>query len=261
MMKTIEQMYAERLAALQTPPRVEEATRIRLEITFSFWTYWVSVLKPLSRGLHFGGLSGIFESSGRSAPDEVAAGMKSMKDALGVERLNFNTYFMLRHILTDACKRALTETDVDIALCAVMAFAKLELGCELDASYGHFPEQKFVSERKFSDADLSDNPIEAAWELEERHEGPDFGGFEFRSALWFGQWEKVLLSSEEFGRQFPAAKSSHANLLQVVKPIFDRLDPFIDSWVLGNFLRWTEPLLRHPLQERLSGRVPPAKAA
>lgn len=260
-MKTIAQMYQERLENLQSPPLPDEATRLKLEVTFKFWARWLSVLKPLSGGNCFGYLSWIFTSSGRLSPNEVAAGMKSMKDALGVERMNFNTYFMLRRILADACKRALDETSVDTALCAVMAFAQLELGGELDPSYGLFPERKYLSRREFDDADLSDNPLEAAYELELQNDGPDFVDYDFRSVMWFGRWEKIFSDPEEFDHQFPGATASHANLLRVVKPIFDRLDPEIDSRVLENFLRWVEPLLRHPLQERLSGRVPPAKAA
>lgn len=261
MLKTIAQLHEEKLAALQYTPLPEEATRLRYEAMFNFWARWLSVLKPLSGGNCFGYLSAVFESSGRSSHNEVAAGMKSMKDILGVERLNFNTYFILRGILADACKRALDETDVDTALCAVMAFAQLELGGELDPAYGHFPERKYLSKRDFDDSDLSDNPLEAAYELELQNEGPNFVDYDFRSALWFGRWEKVFSDPEDLEHQFPGAKASHANLLRVVKPIFDRLDPEIDSWVLGNFLRWVEPLLRHPLHERLSGRVPPAKAA
>ncbi|WP_194465282.1 hypothetical protein [Bradyrhizobium sp. CCBAU 53340] len=261
MLKTIAQMHEERLKGLQTRPLDEEATRLRLETTFDFWARWLSVLKPLSGGDCFGGLSGIFDSRGRSAYDEVAAGIKSMKNALGVGRLNFNTYFILRHILADACKRALTESGVDTALCAVMAFATLELGGELDPSYGLFPERKFLSERGFNDAELPDNDVEAFWELEARHARPEYDGSEFRDILWLGRWEQVLSTPEEFECQFPGAKASQANLIRVVKPIFDRLEPVMDSWVLRNFLLWVEPLLRHPLQERLSGRVPPAQAA
>lgn len=261
MLKTIAQMHEEKLAALQYTPLPEEATRLRLETTFSFWAHWLSVLKPLSGGNCFGYLSSIFENARQSSYKEVTAGMKSMKDALGVERLNFNTYFILRGILADACKRALDEADVDTALCAVMAFARLELGGELDPSYGLFPERKYLSKPDFDDADLSDDPLEAAYELQLRHEGPDFIDYDFRSALWFGRWEKVLTDRGEFEHEFPGAKASHDNLLRAVKPIFEQLDPEIDSWVLGNFLRWVDPLLRNPLQQRLSRREPPAKAA
>jgi hypothetical protein len=254
-MKTIKQIFNASLESLSVgaggKPHPHDIARLRLETIFSFWIPWLTILDPLDRRSDVSfGIKAIFEpGSGRQSVEEITEGVKLMKQRLGVARLGFNTYFKLRHIVREACEKAASRCDVDIALSALMVFVQLELGAIPDAEYGHFPERRRLPFR-LDDADLPDDPIAAQIELEGRHDMTnDSGTSEYNLLRWFKWWEENFKDAEKFEKTFPGAGHRRPHVLQALEPIFIHLDPVFDGDVLDMFLDWVKLLLKSPLEE------------
>jgi hypothetical protein len=257
-MKIIKQIYSELLKSQATERDGKhdptEAARLRLQAQFQFWIPWLTVLDPLSgdSGVAFG-IEDIFFMRGRGwqSGAEVVAGMNMIKESLKLSQLRFGTFFKLRGILREACQKAVSQPNIDIALCALLVLVQLELGSDPDPEYGNFPRPPFQP-RPFCDGNLSDNPVEAAIELEIANDMSDpISSSEYRCMVWFRHWEETIEDAAKFEEAFPGAAHRRAHVLRAVRPIFEHLDPIVDSEVLHLFLEWAKSLLRSPLEESL----------
>jgi hypothetical protein len=263
-MKTIAQLYAERLAAAQLARNgmlsPQDSLRLELHSCFDYWVSILTLLDPLGRQrrLIFG-VEGLFDRRGPGLKDHEA-GMGLLKAHLGVARISCGTYFKVVEVLRDACRLALTRDDADLALCAFLVFMQLELGGVPDSHYGDWPMNKETHVRPFNDADL---PDELAVEiLEARHDtSEDFGTSDYNAMMWFRKWEEIIGDAEQFERKFPGMGYRRENLARALKPIFQHLDPVGGSWTLELCLRWAKLLLRSHLQEDLVGPEPNNTAA
>lgn len=253
-MKTIKQLVCDQAKHLPTRENESvdpsETLRLRLETYFGFWASWLVILYPLGSIYHpYMTVDDIFDGGKRASIDGRAEGAKLLARKLGVNGINFNTFFKVRHIIAEAVQEAKRHEDVDIALCALMTFVQLELGVEPDPEYGQFPEREW-SPPRFSDADLSDDPIEAEMELDLFDSAyQDFGTSEYLLGKWFFSWKDIIDDPERFESKFPGAGHRRANVARALAPIFSRLDSVLDGYVLDLFLRWAKPLLRRPFKQ------------
>jgi hypothetical protein len=270
-MKTIEQIYDEllksRIAEGNGKHDPAEAARLRLEAYFQFWIPWLTILDP-----HDGfwrvafGVEDIFimRGRGRQSGAEVVASMNMMKESMKLSQLSFGTYFKLRQILREACQKAVRWPDIDIALCALLVLVQLELGTDPDPEYGNYPRPPRQPVALY-DGNLSDNPVEAAFELEAIYDTSEpISSSELRRMVWFNRWEKTIEDAEKFEEAFPGAAHRRAHVLRAVRPIFQHLDCIGDSDVLHLFLEWAKRLLKSPLEESLgaeTSEIAPDKAA
>ncbi|MCS3687514.1 hypothetical protein ABIF07_005459 [Bradyrhizobium elkanii] len=254
-MKTINQLVRERTEHLSTSKdgsvNPSEILRVRIETYFRFWAPWVVILYPLAKiDRPSMTVDDIFSGEGRATMDDRVAGAKLLAKDLGVHRIGFETFFELREIIADAVHMSKRHEDVDIALCALMAFVQLELGAELDPEYGCFPERASFSEARFNDADLSDDPAEAEVQLEERSSTyENCGSSPVLRARLFRSLEAVVADPQLFDERFPGMGDRRANVERALAPIFARLDPVLDGFVPDLFLRWIKRLPHRPLDE------------
>jgi hypothetical protein len=254
-MKTIAQIYETKTQALEGKLNSPTASRAKLEAFFEFWTTWLACLNPMnSIPDFFDCVNDIFTRKPKLYSEvEILAGLNMLREHLRIPHLRLTLYYKLRNIMSEACEEAKKHSNVDVALCALMTFVQLESGVEPDSEYGQFPLPR-RAEYRFNDADLSDNPIEAEQEIEmQADRSEDFGTSEYLNLRWFCKWQETIEDAVKFERAFPGAGHRRENVLRAVQPIFERLDPILETYTLELFLRWTGQLLKNPLQEGLLG--------
>jgi hypothetical protein len=165
-----------------------------------------------------------------------------MKHYLNVRRVSFGTGVKLRPVFRDLLQKAMTQHDVDIALCALVEFVRLEMGEEPDPEYQSFrrPEKKWDA---FNDENWPDeegffppSPLE------------DFGTSELHMLRYFDGWNGVINDPVEFDDAFPGMGDRRSNLALAMRPIFD-LDPIMDLHVLELCLGWIKPLMKGRFEE------------
>jgi hypothetical protein len=268
-MKTIAQRFADKVGAMPAGASPQDIRRLQPDSCFEFWTPWLIMVDPLGWGSGSSpSISLLFNSTARlRSQDEVVAAKALMKEYLRVPELRFSTYFKVRGIVEDACRKALEHNDVDIALCALMVFVQLELGAEPDPNYGCWPKPKARDLQKLDDANLPDDPISAEIELEIRYDTFEhWGTTEYHLVRWFEKWEEIIGDDAQFEQRFPGMGQRRVNLARAFGPIFTHLDPLSGWCTLELCLEWAKRLLRSPLEEHLLAAIrasvdPGSKAA
>jgi hypothetical protein len=260
-MKTLAQRYADQLPSIPIGkngrPDPRETSRLKFQLRAEFWHDVGYVLDPHDECTNAGSSAHAFHKRGyrKMSASVMQASVGAMRQYLAVERLRFNTWFKLRPIFGEFLQKAMTHDDVDIALCALVEFVRLELGEAPDPEYGNFPQREDPWS-ELRDENLSDNEMEAQAQLE-RYE--DFGTSEYHMLKWFRGWEKVINDPSEFEEAYPGMGHRRQNLAQAMRPIFSYLDPILDVHVLELCLDWTKPLMKGLFEENrfpIAGRAP-----
>ena len=145
-MKSIAQMFADETKSLPTArngrPDPLETSRIKSEAHLRFWRPVADILDPRDRGAEAGAAAQTLFSRGQFtlSSHEIEESHQLLKKYLGVPRLSFSTWWLLRPMYRRLLEDALTHDDVDLVACAVREFVRLELGQAPDPEYGRVGE-------------------------------------------------------------------------------------------------------------------------
>jgi hypothetical protein len=246
-------MYAEEVKPL---PRTKSGradplatSRIKAELQVRFWLPIAQMLNPLDRTPNAGAAAQDFYSRGRLMlrPHEMEESLALMKRYLGVPRLTFGTWFRLQPIFRDLLGDALTHHDMDLVVCAVREFVRLELGQARDPGYGQINSEVVTSDR------LNDEywcPEDEFWlTIMESEKGyMHWGIHENNLFVWADAWQVRFADPAAFEKTFPGMPERRSNMAHALKPIFDR-DWVCDAMLIDDAVRYAKALLAIAFEE------------
>jgi hypothetical protein len=200
-------------------------SRLEAELHLRFWLPIAQILDPRDNANFAGAaVQDFYSRRGPGLPD-LQESLALMKHYLGVPRLTLGTWFRLLPIYRDLLEKALSHADMDLVVCAVREFVRLELGQAPDPLYGL--TTRVAPSDVLDDEDWCQEDDAWASDMEAEKGYVHFGSSENNDYLWTQARHQRFHDPAAFEKRFPGMPERRPNMAHALKPIFDRDDMFL----------------------------------
>ena len=207
-------------------------TRLILEQHFVLLTKILMIVAPRGSWLLEPGCghSSLFEVPRLQSPAEITESHENLKAFLGVSQLDFSVWIDVRTVFADILNKMQTKPNLDIAICAIREFVRLELGQCPTHDYDACLESPLP---EFEPAGPHDECCDEESEVLERKIAEELEADSFGDCLtwgesmqvdWMRYWENALSEKSSFEN---AMKISHVrestllNARRALRPVFE----------------------------------------